>query len=233
MLGSSWTAQGRRRLPPTPARPGHRLWRWVTVAAVVIGLASVGLGAAALHRSSKVDSSQGEVNSRVEALEAAGVVGGSILPTGSIMVWSSASSVVPQGYVLCDGRSLLVSQHRSLFAAIGTVFGGDGVTTFRVPNLLDRTVVGAGGARTVGATGGSETVTLRLEQMPNHTHVNGAFDILLRMDGTGTTTDSNSLHGPNMAEPNLLDSRPMLSQGGNQPHDNMPPYVALSFIMKL
>jgi microcystin-dependent protein len=77
---------------------------------------------------------------------------------------------IPQGWVACNGQALPVSQYQVLYALLGTTFGGNGRTTFNVPDLRGRVPVGADASFEQGATGGSESVTLTLAQLPSHTH---------------------------------------------------------------
>ena len=95
------------------------------------------------------------------------------IPAGAMMAW--ASSVVPANWLLCDGSAVSRSTYASLFAAIGTQYGsGDGVTTFNLPNLKGRTIVGRDSSQTefdtLGETGGTKTHTLTESEMPSHTH---------------------------------------------------------------
>ena len=90
-------------------------------------------------------------------------------PAGIIMPF--AGSTAPQGYLLCDGSAVDRSTYATLFGVIGTTYGeGDGSTTFNVPDLSGRVVIGASGSHALGTTGGSETVTLTADQLPVHTH---------------------------------------------------------------
>lgn len=83
-----------------------------------------------------------------------------------------AGSTAPQGYLLCDGSAVDRTTYATLFAVIGTTYGaGDGSTTFNVPDLSGRVVIGVSGSHALGTTGGSETVTLTADQLPAHTHV--------------------------------------------------------------
>lgn len=129
---------------------------------------------------------------------------GSSLPKGAIIMWSGANNAIPLGWALCDGKS-------------GT------------PNLRDRFIVGAGKTYEVGATGGADSVTLTIDQMPTHNHANDPYKYLLKVDGqlTHTATDASA------NEPNIHYVAEMTNQGGGKSHENRPPYYALCFIMKL
>lgn len=131
---------------------------------------------------------------------------GSSIPVGVITMWSGAANNVPGGWALCDG--------------------GNGT-----PNLRDRFIVGAGSSYGVGATGGEAMVTLSVAQMPSHNHTNGIFDRLMtqRSDGANTTDGADRTVG----EPDILTSATIQPAGGNQAHENRPPFYALAYIMKL
>ncbi len=154
-----------------------------------------------------------------------------LLPRGVIVMWSGSIASIPPGWALCDG---------------GTYTAPDGaqVTT---PNLKDRFIVGAGGSYSVGATGGSNTVTLTVDQIPSHTH-----SASCSTDGEHTHTYYPKANGLSMPRGSYSDSGfqyPVTgttdpagshshtitigATGGGQPHENRPPYYALAFIMKL
>lgn len=92
---------------------------------------------------------------------------------GTVMIW--APNFAPRGWALCAGQILPIAQNTALFSLLGTNYGGDGKTTFGLPNLQGRVPVGQGQspgtmAYTIGQTGGAETVTLSVEEMPRHEH---------------------------------------------------------------
>lgn len=88
------------------------------------------------------------------------------------IVMPFAGSTAPQGWMLCDGSAVSRTTYAALFAVIGTTYGeGDGETTFNIPNLAGRVVIGSSQSHALGTTGGSETVTLTADQLPAHTHV--------------------------------------------------------------
>ncbi|GAP12608.1 microcystin-dependent protein [Longilinea arvoryzae] len=143
----------------------------------------------------------------------------------------------PPGWRFCDGQLLSISEYEALFTLIGTTYGGDGQETFALPNLCGRfplhTGAGGGATYTLGQLGGVENVPLAIGQMPAHTHtpqvaVNGEYNfpdghVWASWPGAQYTPDLNGLQP---AYPTALGSA-----GGSQPHNNMPPYLAVSFII--
>ena len=115
------------------------------------------------------------------------------IPAGAMMAW--ASDVIPANWLLCDGTAVSRSTYASLFAIIGTTYGsGDGSTTFNLPNLKGRTIVGKDGAQTefdvLGETGGAKTHTLTQAEMPSHTHTQDAH--AHTFSGTTSTAGNHS-----------------------------------------
>jgi len=151
-------------------------------------------------------------------------------------------SFAPAGWAFCNGAIISISENDVLFNLIGTTYGGDGQQTFALPNLQGRVPVhmgqsGGNSNYVIGQVGGSETVTLTTQQIPAHNHLPQANS------GTGTSTGP----GNNVwaAQPALLQYNPAGSEdsplrnnaiqpaGGSQPHDNMIPYLAISYIISL
>ncbi len=146
----------------------------------------------------------------------------------------------PVGWAFCDGSLIPISENEVLFNLIGTTYGGDGVLTFALPNLQSRLPMhmgtGAGlSSHTIGEQGGVETVTLTVNQIPSHTHVPQADS------GSGAQTSpagnlwANSANFPYSANAPAaaMDSHALSSDGGSQPHDNMTPFLVVSFIISL
>lgn len=153
----------------------------------------------------------------------------------------------PVGWALCNGQTLSISENDVLFNLIGTTYGGDGQQTFNLPNLQSRVPVhmGTSGAGTVyqlGAMAGTETVTLTTQQMPAHSHpvkaagVAGninvpAIDTVLSDMGAAT---SPPVYGAYSAGNTVaLNSQTIMPAGGNQPHGNVQPNLAINFIISL
>lgn len=142
----------------------------------------------------------------------------------------------PVGWAFCDGSLLAISEFSVLFNLIGTTYGGDGQSTFALPDLRSRVPVHVGPSLTIGENGGVEAVTLTTTQIPNHAH---------RGHGTsdgGTSTDPTGLvwaSTPQLPYHALVEPEgPMAADdvslaGGSQPHDNMLPFVVVTFIISL
>ena len=146
----------------------------------------------------------------------------------------------PVGWVLCDGRLLQISEYDALYTLLGTTYGGDGVTTFGVPDLRGRVPVHQGqrpgqSAYTIGQPGGVETVTLTVNQLPNHTHVPlcnvAAGDV---KDPSHNFLAANPDYTPYTDQGATIAMNAGMitpSPGGGAPHDNMSPFQVLNFIM--
>ncbi|RPE82021.1 phage tail protein [Vulcaniibacterium tengchongense] len=151
----------------------------------------------------------------------------------------------PKNFALCNGQLLPINQNQALFSLLGTQYGGDGRVTFALPDLQGRTPVGAGASAdpswnpppyTIGATGGSESVTLLGQQMPAHSHLfqgSTAAGTTRRptdnLYGGSTTPIYANSGGPQVA----LDPSTLSSAGGTQPHENRQPYRCISFCIAL
>jgi len=160
---------------------------------------------------------------------------------GEIMMF--AGNFAPQGWALCDGQLLSIAQNTALFSLLGTYYGGDGQTTFALPDLRGRLPMHTGSGpgpglspRSLGEQGGSEAVTLISTQMPAHTHslqvdsANGTTaspgGALLARDPSGTPA-----YGVNAT--GALSPQAIASAGGSQPHQNMPPFLAINYCISL
>jgi microcystin-dependent protein len=151
----------------------------------------------------------------------------------------------PRGWALCNGAILPITQNQALFALLGTTYGGDGRTTFALPNLNGRTPVGqgtspvSGGTYTWGATGGAESVSLLPPSMPMHTHPLTAANDAATIPAPGTNylaqpvvsltdpTPVNLYSTPTALTP--LDPDAVSVTGGGGPHFNMQPYLVMNY----
>jgi microcystin-dependent protein len=140
----------------------------------------------------------------------------------------------PIGWLLCQGQILPISQYDALYNLIGTTYGGDGQNTFAVPNLSSRLPYHQGAGYVLGQTGGVEQVTLTQEQMPIHAHSANANTPNADQPGpAGNVWGAGTLSGYTTTQPANVTMNPaaLFSAGGSQPHENMPPFLCLNFII--
>jgi microcystin-dependent protein len=143
----------------------------------------------------------------------------------------------PQGWAQCNGQLLPIDQNTALFSLLGTTYGGDGRTTFALPDLRSRVPVGQGqgpglSSYAEGQAGGAETVTLVAAQMPGHTHPVKASSGPANSDQPGGRALARSASHIYTAKPDTstVMNADMLGDAGNsQPHDNIQPYLAVNF----
>lgn len=149
----------------------------------------------------------------------------------------------PRGWALCNGQVLPISQNTALFSLLGTMYGGDGRTTFALPNLQGMTPMHAGqgqglSQRDVGESGGTEAVTLLASEIPSHTHQLAANTADLgdtNVPGTNTVF-AQSAGGTlyqSSTDQSQLDPNAVTVAGGSLPHNNMQPYLTLNFCIAL
>jgi microcystin-dependent protein len=159
-----------------------------------------------------------------------------------------AGNFAPTGWALCDGQLLPISQNTALFSLIGTYYGGDGRSTFALPNLQGSSPLNAGqGAGlslyNLGQAGGEQTVTLLTSEMPSHNHPAKAYgaakgDLTNPSGGTWSKTtygrQAFPLYRPALTGENVAMSPQATSvTGGSVPHNNMVPFLGLTFIIAL
>ncbi|HYN14462.1 MAG TPA: tail fiber protein [Terriglobales bacterium] len=144
----------------------------------------------------------------------------------------------PQGWMFCEGQLLAIADNDALFNLIGTTFGGDGQTTFALPDLRGRIPLHAdGGNFPFAQSGGVETVTLTVQQLPGHSHA----AIGVSGSANGVTTPKNNTWGGVTASNPYTDQAPDSTMnpgsigiaGGSQPHNNFMPYLCVNFIISL
>lgn len=147
----------------------------------------------------------------------------------------------PTGWATCDGQLLPISQNTALFALLGTYYGGDGKSTFALPNLQGSAPMHQGqgqglSERFLGETGGSQTVTLLQSELPAHSHQAMARSILGNdVSPAGNNWAGSQIARQYLADPNGNQMSPMATSvaGSSLPHNNMPPYLILNFIIAM
>lgn len=158
-----------------------------------------------------------------------------------------AGNFAPTGWALCNGQLMPISQNTALFSLLGTTYGGDGKSTFGLPNLQGAAPLGAGqgpglSLRSLGESGGEQTVTLLTTEMPAHTHTAQADAA-----GGGNAVPTNNAWGASGGRgrpaapyaPTSPASNVQMSVSGTSvtgtglPHNNMPPYLCMTFIIAL
>ena len=146
-----------------------------------------------------------------------------------------AGNFAPQGWMACEGQLLPIADYETLFNLIGTTYGGDGQSTFALPDLRGRLPIHAGNGFTLAETGGTENVILTVNQIPAHSHtLQGSSAAANSTDPTGRVDakPDKNLYRPGTAA-NAMAAQAITSTGGNQPHNNMQPYLCVNFIISL
>jgi microcystin-dependent protein len=139
----------------------------------------------------------------------------------------------PKGWALCNGQLLPINQNQALFALLGTTYGGDGQTTFALPDLRGRIPMHNGNGHTLGERGGQEAHTLTQQEMPTHTHVVNAVNSNANTDPPGHfLAVANALYQPGPQNTSLAPDT-ITNVGGSQPHENRQPFLTLSFAIAL
>jgi microcystin-dependent protein len=142
----------------------------------------------------------------------------------------------PKGWAMCNGQLLSISQNQALFSLLGTTYGGDGQTTFALPNLQGRTPVHFGNGIVLGERAGEEAHTLVNSEMPLHTHpasgvsANGDAPV---PTGAILAAETTAMYAPPAANLVALDPASITAIGGSQPHNNMQPFLTLNFCIAL
>jgi microcystin-dependent protein len=149
----------------------------------------------------------------------------------------------PRGWALCDGQFLPINQNQALFSLLGTTYGGNGQTTFELPDLRGRTPIHLGNGHTLGEKGGEQAHTVSTAELPTHTHI---------LNATSAAATGPSVSNPAPSGTNLLATSPATDNvyntpssvavmdpssignvGGSQAHMNMQPFLTLSFCIAL
>jgi microcystin-dependent protein len=156
----------------------------------------------------------------------------------------------PKGWALANGQFLPINQNQALFALLGTTYGGNGQTTFALPNLRGRVPIHEGNGHTLGEAAGATSVTINAQTMPTHTHQmsgraeNGTQNLSGVQPGSSkflaqaivslqnNNTTAGQLYGTGSVT-KALSPATISNVGGSQPHTNMMPYLVLNFIIAL
>ena len=149
-----------------------------------------------------------------------------------------AGNFAPAGWMFCEGQLLPISEYETLFNLIGTTYGGDGQSTFALPDLRGRLPIHQGNGFILAETGGAEEITLTVNQIPAHSHPFLGND----SPGTGSTPSGATFARNASADGYSTDSsggvvnfppQAVRSTGGSQPHTNFQPYLCVDFIIYL
>ncbi|WP_296947560.1 tail fiber protein [uncultured Dysgonomonas sp.] len=168
------------------------------------------------------------------------------LEPASRIAWAGFIAKIPKDWMLCDGRTLLIADYQELYENMGTIHGGDGVTSFKLPNMGGRFGVcytGAGDYKDIGTIGGEEYHTLIDEEIPEHDHVRDeTFNKLSARAGDvselgtpGSVDDITADKEYNVANmtPTRWQAATIKKVGENKPHENRPPFFVEGFIIKV
>jgi microcystin-dependent protein len=144
----------------------------------------------------------------------------------------------PAGWMFCEGQLLPISENETLFQLIGTTYGGDGQSTFALPDLRGRLPIHQGNGFILAETGGAEEITLTINQIPAHTHA-----LLASSNVAAQTVATSQVAGKNSGASNApfgtdqplstLNPQAVGATGGSQPHSNFQPYLCVDFIISL
>ena len=158
--------------------------------------------------------------------------------TGEIRLFGG--NFAPRGWAYCDGQLQSIASNQALFALIGTIYGGDGRTTFALPDMRSRLPVHQGrglglSSRFIGERYGVEDVELTLNQLPSHTHpVNASQDAATTDDPSNAVLAKEALYQDFDPSDNQdLGPLAIAPSGGNRPHENRMPYLSMNFIISL
>lgn len=151
-----------------------------------------------------------------------------------------AGNFAPRGWAFCDGQLLAVSQNDALFSLLGTIYGGDGRTTFGLPDLRGRIPIHAGSGpglspRRLGAKSGAENETLTVNQLPSHNHSLNASSQPADQPSpvNNVISSSSAVTYYTSGTPNLNLADSMQNTGGSRSHSNLMPFLCINFIIAL
>ncbi|MCX7554487.1 tail fiber protein [Marinicella sp. S1101] len=152
-----------------------------------------------------------------------------------------AGNFAPRGWAFCDGQLLAVSQNDALFSLLGTIYGGDGRTTFGLPDMRGRLSLHAGQGpglsnRRLGAKAGAENVTLTVNQLPSHRHAINATTTggdNANPLGNKLAESSEDIYTDELDNPSQMNSSSLSNTGGSQSHTNIMPFLCINYIIAL
>ncbi len=148
-----------------------------------------------------------------------------------------AGNFQPAGWMFCEGQLLPISENETLFQLIGTTYGGDGESTFALPDLRGRLPVHQGNGFILAETGGAEEITLTVNQIPAHSHPfiasSAAGSSSNASNNTLATSVGNVYFSSPASSPGTMSPSMVAPVGGSQPHTNFQPYLCLNFIISL
>jgi microcystin-dependent protein len=147
-----------------------------------------------------------------------------------------AGNFAPAGWMFCEGQLLPISENETLFQLIGTTYGGDGQSTFSLPDLRGRLPIHQGNGFTLAETGGAEEITLTVNQIPAHSHPMLAANLVASDPNPGNNVLGESLvvsMYQSAAATTPMAPQSVSAVGGSQPHTNFQPYLCVDFIISL
>lgn len=145
-----------------------------------------------------------------------------------------AFNFAPKGWALCNGQLLPINQNQALFSILGTTYGGNGQTTFALPDLRGRSPVHPGSQVILGQVGGEENHTLTIAEMPAHTHqAAGDANSATVASPTGNVWAASDNNPFSSAPDTTMNPASVGTAGGSQPHPNQQPYLVVNFVIAL
>jgi len=157
-------------------------------------------------------------------------------------------SYAPKGWALCNGQLLSIAQNQALFSLLGITYGGDGRTTFALPNLQGRQAMDEGNGHVQGEKAGETEHTLTIQEIPSHTHLVSTPQLVVNASTAAGTTDipTGNYYAKNLARGNEFSTQAnsnsgtvviptgiITNSGGSQSHSNMAPYTVVNYIIAL